>query len=162
MPHCYHPRQHFENCERDLRLYDPIPILYFLLFIPICCNMCNTRANPFINCLDLPINLSVCRREGECRSLCRNGEMPHCHNLRRKVVTEMRVTRPDTSPMHGASSPLAWSLLPHKCTVLSGCPDPDALRLSALAAPRIRAHQYLQPGAGGETQAAHNPYCSVN
>ena len=81
-------------------------LLYFLLFIPICCNMCNTRANPFINCLDLPINLSVCRREGECRSLCRNGEMPHCHNLRRKVVTEMRVTRPDTSLIeYGASSP---------------------------------------------------------
>ena len=61
--------------------------------------------------------------------------MPHCHHLRRHLVTEMRVTRPDISPMqYGASSPLhlAWSLLPHKCTVLSGYPDPDALRLSAL------------------------------
>ena len=94
--------------------------------------LCNTRANPFINCLDLSINLSVCRREGECRSFCRNGEMPHCH-LRRQLVTEMRVTRPDTSPMqYGAPLLLAWSLLPHKCTVLSGCPDPDALCLYAL------------------------------
>ena len=69
------------------------------------------------------------------------------------------------------SSLSSASQLPHKCTVLSGCPDADAHQtthyrlLDALILIQVQGYALINissPGPGGETQAAHNPYCSVN
>ena len=80
------------------------------------------------------------------------AEMRHCHHPRRSIVTLSGTWH------HGPCCPLLTLLrlysAPHKCTVLSGCPGPDAHQTPGCWMRRWicpRTHQYLSPGPGGET-----------
>ena len=115
----------------------------------------------------ISINLCVCLRRGELqtiqRSVCRNQK---CRTVitRGGVLVHYNII---TGTWHLSSLSSACSRLPYKCTVLSGCPD--ARQAPVCWMPRwFRSkdtHSSIspaRPGPAGETQAAHNPYCSVN
>ena len=146
-----------------LEIVWPLYILasHLLCYVLQYCSLCNTWT------INLSINLFVCLRGGELhRSVCRNQKCRTVITLGGVLVHYHQdlASRPmSVSSLSSLSS--ACSQLPHKCTVLSGCPDADAHQAPSAgcagSVPRIRTHQYLQPGTW-RGNSAHNPYCSVN